>query len=170
MAHFLALVAATKILSAGLPAVMSALVAENPRPHFLTAVAQGRHRLHTGWTLAIVAPLGALMATGKLLLAGASTGWRRHSTLDGRIYLGNVAGAVDWLDADPSARFAIADVTKVGAVVFSARQKLITNNLAPVLALRVTRPSGLGIDWTTYFLALVLLAIFHLIAHSLAPV
>ena len=60
-------------------------------------------------------------------------------------------------------------MTEVSAVVLAAREKLVADDQAKVLALRVSASTKLLLHSAANLLALVLVASLHCVAHSLAP-
>lgn len=165
VAHLLALVSAAELRFADLAAVWSALVAENVGHELLTAVAKPRYRLETRRTVARVAEHRAGMLTWQFLLARAFARGERHATLDGRVKLGNAARAEEWLSRDVLAGGAEADVAEFCALVLPTGELLVADDHAEVsaFAVRVLTPHG-----TAHLLAVVLLTLLHLVAHSLA--
>lgn len=59
-------------------------------------------------------------------------------------------------------------MAQVRTIVFAAGQELVAHNLAPVFALWIALPPSLRVDRTADFSALVLLAIFGLVADPIA--
>ena len=98
----------------------------------------------------------ARVAARELLLAGASAGGRRYSTLDRRIDFRDTARAPEWLSGDVLARLAEPDMTEVGAVMNATGEFLATDYHAEVPTFRV---AALAADWAANFLALMLLAL-----------
>lgn len=86
--------------------------------------------LHTTW-----------MSTLKFFLTRTTTRRNRLSTLHGRVKLRDIARTVDWLDRDPLARLAIAHMTQVCALVFTATEGFVADDGAAVDTVWVTGPA-----------------------------
>ena len=95
-------------------------MAENIPHELFTTVAQASNLLEARWTIAGVTPHRAWMSTGKFLLTGSFARWNWDTALDRRIKLGDSARAIQRLNRDELARFAITNVAEVSALVQSA--------------------------------------------------
>lgn len=77
-------------------------------------------------------------------------------------------GAENWLDADPLAWFAETNVTKVGAVMFTACERLTAYYCASVFPKRIACSAKFSVSSATYFGALVFFTRLQLITNSVA--
>lgn len=165
MAHFLALVSARKQSLADLTTVRSALMAEETGHEFFAAVAETGDLLKAGRTVARVALHRAGVSTSELFLARSFAGWHWDSTLNGWLEFSNPARAEERLGRHVLARLAETNVAKICTLMEPTAELLVALGHAEMTTFRVW---AVSLDRAAHFLALVLLALFQLVADPLA--
>lgn len=138
------------------------MVAVNSVVSFLTTNTYLAYPLKTGRTNSKVTIARALVTTLLHLFAWPSASRGLLATLYGRVYLCDSTGTENRLPRVDFAGLAESKVAEVVALVLTTGQGFLASHQAHVTTLGVS--SALP-DWTADFLALMLLAGFHLVAH-----